>query len=133
MKNILKLLCLSLFATSLVAQTPVIGLPVSIPIGTATLAAGTNVTSCLAASGFPAPTNVRGDLTIIGGTATTGTICTVSFSTTLSAAPSCVVTQNGGASAFGIGWGAPSSTAFTITAGITVATSTLTVHYDCKP
>jgi hypothetical protein len=105
----------------------------SSPAGTATFVAGTSVTSCLAASGYPAPTNTRGDLTIIGGTATTGTICTVSFSTTLSAAPSCMVTQNGGASLFGIGWGAPSTTSFTITAGITVAASTLNVHYQCQP
>jgi hypothetical protein len=104
----------------------------SIPVGTATFAAGSGVTSVACASGY-ACNNTRGTLTIVGGTATTGTIATVSFSAALSAAPQCFVSQNGGTSLFGIGNGAPSTTAFTITAGITVLGQTLTVNYQCQP
>jgi hypothetical protein len=104
----------------------------SIPVGTATFASGTNVTSVGCASGYTC-NNTRGTLTIVGGTATTGTIATVSFSTTLAAAPMCFASQNGGVSLFGIGNGAASSSSFTITAGVTVASSTLTVNYFCTP
>jgi hypothetical protein len=108
------------------------GLP--IPDGTATFAAGTNVTSCLALSGYPAPTNTRGDLQIIGSAATAGqTICTVSFSASLIPVPSCVVTQNGGAVLYGIGWGAASNTSFTITSDVALSTGTVNVHYECGP
>jgi hypothetical protein len=112
-------------------QGAVIGL--SIPAGTPTYTAGTNVTSCAQSSGYT-NTNTRGELTIVGGTATTGTICTVNFSATLAAAPGmCLVTQNGGAVLFSIGHGTPSTTSFTITAGISVASATATVDYHCLP
>jgi hypothetical protein len=104
----------------------------SSPTGTATFAPGTNVTSVVCATGY-ACNNTRGTLTIVGGTATTGTIATVTFSTTLSAAPQCVVTQNGGTTNYAIGNGAPSTTSFVITAGITVAAATLNVSYFCQP
>ena len=105
----------------------------SIPAGTPTYTAGTNVTSVACASGYTC-TNTRGELTIVGGTATTGTIATVNFSATLAAAPGlCNVIQQGGAALFGVGHGTPSTTAFTITAGITVAASTVTVDYICQP
>jgi len=103
----------------------------STPKGTPTYTAGTNVTSVACASGYTC-TNTRGELTIVGGTATTGTIATVNFSTTLQAAPGlCQVTQNGGATLFAIGEGTPSATAFTITAGISVSGATVTVDYNC--
>jgi hypothetical protein len=112
---------------------PSVTITPSVGPSTATCAAGTNVTSCTAASGYPAPTNTRGDFTIVGGTATTGTIATISFSTTLAAAPSCEVTQNGGTALFDVGWGAPSTSSLTVTSGLSVAASTLTVHYNCQP
>jgi lysophospholipase L1-like esterase len=103
------------------------------PNGTPTYTAGTNVTSVGCASGYTC-TNTRGELTIVGGTATTGTIATLNFSATLTAAPGlCIVTQAGGASLFGIGHGTPATTGFTITAGVSVATSTVTVDYSCQP
>jgi len=103
----------------------------STPKGTPTYTAGTNVTSVACASGYTC-TNTRGELTIVGGTATTGTIATVNFSTTLQAAPGlCKVNQNGGATLFAIGEGTPSTTSFTITAGISVSGATVTVDYNC--
>jgi hypothetical protein len=105
----------------------------TLPVGTPTYTAGTNVTSVACASSYTC-TNTRGELTIVGGTATTGTIATVNFSATLGAAPgNCMVAQEGGATLFGIGHGLPSTSSFTITAGISVAASTLTVDYLCSP
>lgn len=104
----------------------------SIPIGTATFAVGTNVTSVVCATGYSC-NNTRGTLTIVGGTATTGTIAVVSFSAALSVAPSCVASMNGGATVFDIGNSAPSTTAFNITAGVTVVGATFTVNYVCQP
>jgi hypothetical protein len=109
-----------------------LGAGLNIPVGTATFAVGTNVTSVVCASGYTC-NNTRGTLTIVGGTATTGTIATVSFSTTLAVAPMCFASQNGGVSLFGIGNGAATSSSFTITAGVTVASSTITVNYLCLP
>lgn len=106
---------------------------INLATGTATFTPGTNVTSVACAASYTC-TNTRGELTIVGGTATTGTIATVNFSATLSSAPGmCVVTQNGGGSLFDIGHGLPSTASFTVTAGITVATATLTVDYVCQP
>jgi len=104
----------------------------SIPTGTATFAVGSNVTSVVCATSYSC-NNSRGTLTIVGGTATTGTIATVSFSSALSAAPACFASMNGGTSAFGIGNGVPSATSFTITAGITVVGATFNVNYSCQP
>jgi hypothetical protein len=105
----------------------------NLPNGAPTFTAGTNVTSVACASGYTC-TNTRGELTVVGGTATTGTIATVNFSAALAAAPGlCRVTQNGGATFFGIGEGTPSTTAFAITAGNPVASSTVTVDYQCIP
>jgi hypothetical protein len=105
----------------------------NLPNGTPTYTAGTNVTSVSCASGYTC-TNTRGELTIVGGTATTGTIATVDFSAALSAAPGlCRVTQNGGSTFFGIGEGQPTTAAFAITAGSSVASSTVTVDYLCIP
>jgi hypothetical protein len=106
---------------------------INLATGTPTYTAGTNVTSVVCASGYTC-TNERGELTIVGGTATTGTIATVNFSATLSAAPGlCIVTQEGGATLFGIGHGTPSTSSFTITSGVSVAASTLAVDYICRP
>lgn len=107
-------------------------LALSIPTGTATFAVGSGVTSVVCASGYSC-NNTRGTLTIVGGTATTGTIATVSFSATLSAAPACFAQMNGGATVFSIGNGAPSTTSFTITAGISVIGATFNVNYQCQP
>lgn len=119
-------------SNSTVLSTGAPGFGLSIPFGTATFAVGSGVTSVACASGY-ACNNSRGTLTIVGGTATTGTIATVTFSAALAAAPQCFVTQNGGTSLYAVGNGAPTTTAFTVTAGITVAGATLTVGYQCVP
>lgn len=105
---------------------------IATPGGTPTYVAGTNITSCAQASGYT-NTNSRGELTIVAGSsASTGTICTVDFSATLSGAPGlCKVSQNGGSSNYSIGHGTASTTGFTITAGISVASATVTVDYEC--
>jgi len=104
----------------------------SIPLGTATFAIGSNVTSVACATSYSC-NNTRGTLTIVGGTATTGTIATVSFSAAIAAAPACFAKMNGGAATFDIGTGVPSTTAFTITAGLTVVGATFNVDYWCQP
>jgi hypothetical protein len=106
---------------------------INLATATPTYTPGTGVTSVACAASYTC-TNARGELTIVGGVATTGTIATLNFSTTLSAAPGlCIVTQNGGAALFGIGHGVPGTASFTITAGISVAASTVTVDYTCQP
>jgi hypothetical protein len=112
---------------------PTCAIALNLATGTPTFTPGTSVTSVACAASYTC-TNTRGEITIVGGTATTGTIATVNFSATLSAAPGlCTVSQQGGASLFGIGHGVPSTASFTITAGISVATSTIAVDYSCYP
>jgi hypothetical protein len=115
------------------AASGTVALSIASAQGTPTFTAGTSVTSCGCAAGTTC-TNQRGELAIVGGTATTGTICTVNFSATLGTAPGYgEVTQNGGATLFGVGHGAPATTGMTISAGISVAASTLTVDYQLLP
>ena len=83
-------------------QSGTLGLSINIPNGTPTFAVGTGVTSVACASGYTC-TNQRGELTIVGGTATTGTIATVTFSQNLTTAPGmCLIVQNGGSSNFSL-------------------------------
>lgn len=96
----------------------------------ATPTAGTNVTSCSCATATC--TNLRGSLTIVGGTATTGTICSPAWpSTTI--AYVCTATMNGGATSFGIGNSVATATGMNITSAVSVAAATLTVNYECQP
>ena len=104
----------------------------SIPTGTATFSVGSGITSVVCATGFSC-NNTRGTLTIVGGTATTGTIATVTFSAALGAAPACFASMNGGGTLFSIGNSAPTTTAFNITAGISVIGATFNVNYLCQP
>ncbi len=112
------------------------GIGLSIPLGTATFTPGTNVTSAACASGYTC-TNTRGEITLVGGTATTGTIATVNFSAGLSAAPFCSISLNGsgstGTAGFDLGHGTPGTTNFTITAGLSVVGATLNIDYSCVP
>ncbi len=106
----------------------------NVPLGTPTLAAATGITSIVAASGYPAPNNTRGTLTVTGsGTATTGTVATITFTSSEGTAPDCSATQAGGTTFFGIGAGAATNTAFTITAGVAPVSATFNLHYECKP
>ena len=73
-----------------------------------------------------------GTVTIVGGTTTTGTIATVNYSAISPAPRSCMVSQDGGTTWFSLGHGIPSTTAFTITAAVSVAASTFSLDYQCK-
>ncbi len=95
----------------------------------ATAAAGSGVSSVTA--GSATLTNLRGTLTIAGGTATTGTIATLSWPATPTAYV-CTATQNGGTASYLIGSSMATTTGFSITAGASVAGATLTVNYSCQ-
>lgn len=98
-----------------------------------TCTAGTNVTSCTCSGSTTCDVN-GGSYSIVGGTATTGTIATINWPTTYSTAPrACWVSQNGGAALYGIGHGTPSTTGMTVTAGIAVTGVTVQIDYGCKP
>lgn len=101
---------------------------------TATATPGSGITSVTCATA--ACTNLRGTFTVVGGTATTGTIFTLAWTAT-PAAYACLVVENGGGSPtptfFGIGHTVASTTGMTVTAGISVIGSTFTVDYVCQP
>lgn len=106
-------------------------LPISAAITSAT--AGTNITSVTCATG--SCTNLRGTYTVVGGTATTGTIATLVWPTTTTAYV-CIVTQNdtGVATAYlGLGHTVATATGMVISAGITVIGTTFNVDYSCTP
>jgi hypothetical protein len=109
-----------------------IGLGLTIPAGTPTFTQGTNVTSCTCAASYTC-TNTRGRLTIVGGTATTGTICTVTWSASLTAAPFFTLGEMGATSLHGLDHGVPTATSVTITAASTVSGATLSVDYETQP
>lgn len=114
------------------AGTVYIGLLSSTGIGgvlTATLTAGTGVTSVTCASA--ACTAARGTLTIVGGTATTGTIASLSWTATPSALV-CTATMNGGTGFLGIGNSVATTTGFNVTSGVSVLGLTPTVNYSCQ-
>lgn len=97
---------------------------------TATITPGANVTSVACASSTC--TNLRGTLTVAGGTATTGTIATLSWPATTTAY-ACQASQNGGATWYGIGNSLATTTSFNITADASVSGATVTVSYACQP
>jgi len=99
-------------------------------LNAATLTPGTNVTSTVCATA--ACNSVRGTVTIVGGTATTGTIATLSW-TAVPTAYVCTATQNGGATSYGIGNSVATTTGFNITSAVTVSGQTLSVNYSCQP
>jgi hypothetical protein len=94
---------------------------------------GSGVTSVTCAT---APcTNLRGTYTIVGGTATTGTIATLVWPTTTTAYV-CSVNQNdtGVATAYlGLGHTVATATGMTVQAGISVIGTTFSVDYSCQP
>lgn len=94
---------------------------------------GSGITSVTCATA--ACTNLRGTYTVVGGTATTGTIFTLVWPTT-TAAYVCAVTQNdtGVATAYlGLGHTVATATGMTVSAGITVIGTTFSVDYNCQP
>lgn len=103
----------------------------------ATWAVGSGVTSvtCADASSVAVTcTSASGSLVIVGGTATTGTIATATW-TAETAKRKCSFTMNGngstGTAGFDIGHTAPTASGVSITAGLTVLGATLFVDYAC--
>jgi hypothetical protein len=95
-----------------------------------TFTVGTNVTSVTCTS---ANCDLNaGSLSIVGGTAGAGTVATVNYTALATAPRTCVVSQNGGATWYGLGHASPSATSFAITAAVSVASTTLAVDYSCK-
>lgn len=97
---------------------------------TATATPGTGVTSCTCATA--ACTSLRGTYTIVGGTATTGTLCGLAWTAT-PAAYVCTASENGGSTNFGIGNSVATTTGMNITSAISVIGATFTVNYSCQP
>jgi hypothetical protein len=94
---------------------------------------GSGITSVTCATA--ACTNLRGTYTVVGGTATTGTIITLVWPTTTTAYV-CTATQNdtGVATAYlGLGHSVATATGMTISAGISVIGTTFNVDYTCQP
>lgn len=106
--------------------------PVSNAI-TSTTPLGSGITSVTCATA--SCTNLRGTYTVVGGTATTGTIFTLTWPTT-GTAYVCSATQNdtGVATAYlGLGHSVATATGMTISAGISVIGTTFNVDYSCQP
>lgn len=105
----------------------------AVPPGTVALTSatgGTGITSVTCATATC--TIARGSYTIVGGTATTGTVATLLWPTT-TAAWVCTVNENGGAGFLGIGHSVATATGMNITSGVTVVGTTFTVDYSCAP
>lgn len=105
--------------------------PVSVAITSPTAGSGITSVTCATAS----CTNLRGTYTVVGGTATTGTIITLVWPTTTTAY-ACSATQNdtGVATAYlGLGHSVATATGMTISAGISVIGTTFNVDYSCQP
>jgi hypothetical protein len=76
-------------------------------------------------------TTARGNLSIGGGTATTGTIATVGFNDSPTSTLNCQVNQEGGTTRYGIAHSISGST-MSITAASSVSGATIQVNYSCS-
>lgn len=74
-----------------------------------------------------------GTVTVPSTAVTSGTVATVTFATAYTAAPQCLVMQNGGLVAIGVGHGTPGTGSFTITASIAnVSAAAYLFDYVCS-
>jgi hypothetical protein len=91
---------------------------------------GTNVTSvtCVSSS----CNSIRGTITIVGGSATTGTIATLTWTATPTAYV-CSISQDGGATWFGLSNTLATTTGFSIISAVSVSGSSFSVNYSCQP
>ena len=107
-----------------------------VPVATTTVVPG-NVTPTGGTGITPtctvvACTNTRGSYSLVGtGGAGTGTAVHIAFSSTLSTVPVCFAWQNGGTAFKGIGNSVATNAGFDITAGVTLASTTVVVNYVC--
>jgi len=102
-------------------------IPVSNTTATLTNGASTTIT-CTSAT----CTNLRGTVSIVGSSAGTGTISSLSWTATPTAYV-CGVDQNGGATYFGIGNSVATTTGINITADVSLGSNTVVVNYSCRP
>ena len=96
-------------------------------ITSATGGTNTGTVTCLTA----ACTNISGTYSVVGSTFTTGNLLVLVWPTTTTAYH-CWTSQNGGVATYGIGHSVATATGMTITAGISVATATVTIDYGCS-
>lgn len=102
-------------------------------LGTAAITSATGGTGVTSVTCATAACNVsRGTYTVVGGTATTGTIITLLWPTTTTAWV-CSVDMNGGSGFLGLGHSVATATGMNITAGLTVIGTTFNVDYNCVP
>lgn len=97
---------------------------------TATATLGTGVTSATCQTATC--TLQRGSYTVVGGTATTGTIVSLAWGTTTTAWV-CTVDMNGGTGFLGVGNSVATTTGMNVTAAVTVIGTTFTFNYSCQP
>ena len=105
---------------------------INFPLGTPTFVPGSNVASCACAASYTC-TNARGRLTIAGGTATTGTVCTVIFSAGLTTVPFFTLAEMGATTLHGLDHSVPLVTSVLITAASSVSGATINLDYETQP
>ena len=115
-------------ATALTSGFPGFGLPVPAVAPTYSAATG-----CSAPTAVGTNTNTRGSLSIVCTTATTGVIGTVTFSATETITPHCTPIETAFTTPHGLSVTSASATAFSISAAVTVASTTVTLDYVCLP
>lgn len=100
---------------------------------------GTSGTPGVAAGGAIGTTptiagnDFMGTVTVPSTAVTSGTVATVTFATSYAVAPQCLVMQNGGLVAIGVGHGTPGTGSFTITASIAnVSAAAYLFDYICS-
>lgn len=103
------------------------GAAVSNALTSITAGSGATVTCATATC-----TNLRGTLSVTGGTFTTGTLATLLWPTTTTAY-ACTATMNGGTAFLGIGNSVATATGMNVTAALSVAAATFSVNYSCRP
>ncbi len=103
-----------------------------VPTGqTITITPAATTSVACAFGGGPSCNSLRGTLSIVSASVTTGTIATLSWpSTTVGYV--CTVTQNGGVASYGIGNSTPSPTGMTITSDVGTPIGTIYVNYSCR-
>jgi hypothetical protein len=93
---------------------------------------GTGVTSATCASGFSCSPQ-RGTITVVGGTFTTGTCLTITWSSESPNYTNTIVSQNGGAAWLGLGHATDTPTSLAITNAVSIAGLTFNFDYSSQP
>lgn len=91
------------------------------------LGSGLTSVTCISAD----CSNLRGTLSVVGGTFTTGVLFTMTWPTTTTPY-TCQFLQNGGATSFGISNDIPNATSVNVRNSISVTGSTFVINYSCQ-